>query len=660
MDRYIGKMLDNRYEILEIIGRGGMAVVYKAKCHRLNRLVAVKILKSDLAQDDDFRRRFHDESQAVAMLSHPNIVSVYDVSKNGDDEYIVMELIDGITLKQYMAKRGQLNWRESLHFITQIMKGLSHAHSRGIVHRDIKPQNIMILRDGSVKVADFGIACLSNSANTLTQEALGSVHYISPEQARGERSDGRSDIYSAGVVLYEMLTSRLPFEGDSAVSVAIQHLSSIPLSPRDINPDIPEALELICMRAMCSDINRRYASANDMLYELEEFRKDPNVSLHYTLQDIHGEVDEPTAPIKVAPPMGGGQKEYVREYSRGEKKMRHEYDYEDEGSSKGLKKAIMIGGIVLAAVAVAVLLWKIVLGSFGGNVSSGSYTVPDVIGYTVEEALELEDVVGVWDIEVIGSRVRDDYDVGEIIEQDPVGGRTKKSDLVIQVYICAEEEASFMPPLENVEKQSAEIQLKNLHLDLDIQYAEEELFHDEIEAGKVISTIPAAGEELKKGDTVILTISKGKEIKPVTVPVLTGMQIDKAKAALDSLELKYKVITVDNGLPAGVVVWQSIDATTEVDQGTEIELEVSNGKAEEKAVTLSFPLPECNMDANGNKIPTNVHVQILQDGMIVLDTSVDISTMDSISQTVTGTSGTSVISVYYDGVIFAEERIPFN
>ncbi|MBR4870219.1 MAG: serine/threonine protein kinase, partial [Oscillospiraceae bacterium] len=206
MDRYIGKMLDNRYEILEIIGRGGMAVVYKAKCHRLNRLVAIKILKSDLAQDDDFRRRFHDESQAVAMLSHPNIVSVYDVSKNGDDEYIVMELIDGITLKQYMAKRGQLNWRESLHFITQIMKGLSHAHSRGIVHRDIKPQNIMILRDGSVKVADFGIACLSNSANTLTQEALGSVHYISPEQARGERSDGRSDIYSAGVVLYEMLT----------------------------------------------------------------------------------------------------------------------------------------------------------------------------------------------------------------------------------------------------------------------------------------------------------------------------------------------------------------------------------------------------------------------------------------------------------------------
>ena len=663
MDRYIGKMLDNRYEILEIIGRGGMAVVYKAKCHRLNRLVAIKILKSDLAQDDDFRRRFHDESQAVAMLSHPNIVSVYDVSKNGDDEYIVMELIDGITLKQYMAKRGQLNWRESLHFITQIMKGLSHAHSRGIVHRDIKPQNIMILRDGSVKVADFGIACLSNSANTLTQEALGSVHYISPEQARGERSDGRSDIYSAGVVLYEMLTSRLPFEGDSAVSVAIQHLSSIPLSPRDINPDIPEALELICMRAMCSDIHRRYASANDMLYELEEFRKDPNVSLHYTLQDIHGEVDEPTAPIKVVPPAGGGQKEFVREYGakpRGQKKA---YDYEDEESSSGMKKGIMIGGIVLAAVAIAVLLWKIVLGSFGGPVSSNSYTVPDIIGYTVEEAMTLEDVEGIWQIEVIGSRVTEDYAVGEIIEQDPVGGRTKKSDFVIQVYICAEEEVTFMPPLEKVDKQSAEIQLKNLHLDLVIEYAEEELFHDEIEAGKIISTIPAAGEELKKGDTVILTVSKGPENKPVTVPVLTGMQIAKAKTALESLGLVCKETTVDNGLPAGIVVWQSIDPTTEVEQGTEIELEVSNGKAEEKAITRSFTLPQCNVDANGNKIPTNVHVQILQDGIVVLDTVVDASSEElggSISQTFTGVSGKSTISVYYDGAIFTEEEISFG
>ena len=212
MDQYIGKMLDNRYEILERIGTGGMAIVYKAKCHRLNRLVAIKILKSDLAQNEEFRRRFNAESQAVAQLSHPNIVSVYDVSRGGDMEYIVMELIDGITLKQYMEKRGQLNWRESLHFITQIMRGLSHAHSRGIIHRDIKPQNIMVLRDGSVKVADFGIACLADSAQTLTQEALGSVHYISPEQARGDRPDASSAL---------PITVDIPQNGKDIVQVEI-------------------------------------------------------------------------------------------------------------------------------------------------------------------------------------------------------------------------------------------------------------------------------------------------------------------------------------------------------------------------------------------------------------------------------------------------------
>ena len=264
-DQYIGRMLDNRYELLELIGRGGMANVYKAKCHRLNRMVAVKILKSDVAESADFRRRFRDESLAVAQLSHANIVSVYDVSRSDDLDYIVMELIDGITLKQYMERRGKMDWREALHFITQIMRGLSHAHSRGIIHRDIKPQNIMVLRDGSVKVADFGIACLANASQTLTQEALGSVHYISPEQARGDRTDARSDIYSAGVVLYEMLTGRLPFEGDSAVSVAIQHLSSVPLAPRDINPDVPEGLELITMKAMNPNLDKRYVSADAML-----------------------------------------------------------------------------------------------------------------------------------------------------------------------------------------------------------------------------------------------------------------------------------------------------------------------------------------------------------------------------------------------------------
>ena len=285
-DKYIGKMLDNRYEILEKIGTGGMAVVYKARDHRLNRLIAVKIMKEDLAEDEEFRRRFHAESQAVAMLSHPNIVSVYDVSRTGNIEYIVMELIEGITLKQYINRKGLLSWKETLHFTTQIVKALSHAHSRGIIHRDIKPHNIMILKDGTVKVADFGIARVVSNQSTMTQEAIGSVHYISPEQAKGAHVDARSDLYSVGVVMYEMLTSRLPFVGDSPVAVAIQHISAVPLMPREINPDIPAGLEEICMHAMEANLYKRYASAEEMLADLEEFRKNPAVVFGYNAMSM--------------------------------------------------------------------------------------------------------------------------------------------------------------------------------------------------------------------------------------------------------------------------------------------------------------------------------------------------------------------------------------
>ena len=281
MDRYIGRMLDDRYEILEVIGSGGMAVVYKALCHRLNRLVALKVLKDENLQDEDFRRRFHAEGQAVAMLSHPNIVSVYDVSTADDADYIVMELIDGITLKQYMERKGVLNWKETLHFAIQIAKALEHAHSRGLVHRDIKPHNVMVLKNGSVKVADFGIAQVMTQSDTLTKEALGSVHYISPEQAKGGRVDHRSDLYSLGVVMYEMIAGRPPFDGDTPVSVAIQHINGGAEKPSVFNPNIPEGLEQIITRAMSHDMADRYATATAMLYDMDELRKDPAALFPY-------------------------------------------------------------------------------------------------------------------------------------------------------------------------------------------------------------------------------------------------------------------------------------------------------------------------------------------------------------------------------------------
>ncbi len=277
MDQYIGRLLDNRYEILEIIGTGGMAVVYKARCHRLNRLVAVKILKDEYFRDEEFRRRFHHEGEAVAMLSHPNIVQVYDVSSTNNADFIVMELIDGITLKQYMEKKGTLNWKETLHFSMQIAKSLEHAHGRSIVHRDIKPHNIMVLKNGSVKVTDFGIARVMSKSNTLTKEALGSVHYISPEQAKGGWVDNRSDLYSLGVVMYEMMTGRPPYDGESPVAIAIQHISGGAAMPSSLNPNIPNGLEQIIMRSMALDTNDRYPSATEMLKDMEEFRKDPTV-----------------------------------------------------------------------------------------------------------------------------------------------------------------------------------------------------------------------------------------------------------------------------------------------------------------------------------------------------------------------------------------------
>ncbi len=567
MDKMIGKMLDNRYELLEVIGSGGMAVVYKAKCHRLNRLVAVKVLKSDLAEDADFRRRFRDESQAVAMLSHPNIVSVYDVSR-GETEYIVMELIDGITLKQYMEKRGQLNWREALHFITQIMKALSHAHSRGIIHRDIKPQNIMVLRDGSVKVADFGIACLANSANTLTQEALGSVHYMSPEQAKGDRTDARSDIYSAGVVLYEMLTGRLPFEGDSAVSVAIQHLSSVPLSPREINPDVPEALELICMKAMASDIDKRYASADEMLADLEEFRKNPEVDLDFTIEDLHRETaDEPTQYIPA-----------VHTVSKAQKVQEDDAEEEEPPHKMGTRKLLTIIGAAVAAVALIVLLWHAIFSDlFGKEQTPTEYEVPYLVGMTIAEAEADERVKDIFEIEQIGQRASSEYAAGQIIEQSPERGKTVKGNRVISVFVSTGARTESMPNLINTERRNAALQLKNLDLSLVVDDTLEE-YSESITAGYVIRTIPEAGTTLNEGDSVTLVVSKGSEKKTVTVITFTGSDIDIVRQQATQMGLVVGDVSSRADVsPIGTVLEQSIAPNTEVKEGTAITFVVSSG-----------------------------------------------------------------------------------
>lgn len=648
MDQYIGKMLDNRYEILERIGTGGMAIVYKAKCHRLNRLVAIKILKSDLAQNEEFRRRFNAESQAVAQLSHPNIVSVYDVSRGGDMEYIVMELIDGITLKQYMEKRGQLNWRESLHFITQIMRGLSHAHSRGIIHRDIKPQNIMVLRDGSVKVADFGIACLADSAQTLTQEALGSVHYISPEQARGDRPDARSDIYSSGVVLYEMLTGRLPFEGESAVSVAIQHLSSIPLAPREINPDIPEQLELICMKAMAPDLEHRYQSADAMIADLEAFRKNPEVEMKFDLSDLRPEKnDEPTRTIRTMPshtvtiPVHQPERNYPRRERDEDEEPRH------TGSGK---RGVLVSAVTVAAVAVVIVLFKTILGSFAPAVVD-QYQVPDLYDMTIEEAENDPRIEGVFEIQKAGSEFSTDVSEGHILRQDPKKGETRKgSQLVIQVWVSAGEETGEVPDLENKSEQDARILLEKLNKEYNLELtveAPEELkqFSEEITEGYVIKTEPAQGEILKKGDTVKLILSKGPDIKPVTVLPFVGMSIDSVLSQLESYKLTCDaadVEVVDSDKPGGTIVWQSPASGETVPEWTTIKFRVSAGLAS-SALPITVDIPQ-----NGKDI---VKVEIYVGDEPNPQYSETVYEADgAVSTTLYGT-GRKMVKVYFDGVL---------
>lgn len=576
MDKYLGKMLDNRYEILEIIGVGGMAVVYKAKCHRLNRLVALKILKDDYAQDADFKRRFHAESQAVAMLSHPNIVAVYDVSRSGNVEYIVMELIDGITLKQYMSKKGHLSWREVLHFSTQIAKALSHAHSRGIIHRDIKPHNIMILRDGSVKVADFGIARFSGKQNTLTQEALGSVHYISPEQARGSHIDARSDIYSVGVVMYEMLTMRLPYEGDSPVSVAIQHINSIPLTPREIDANIPEALETIAMKAMSASLSKRYASAEALLHDLEEFRKNPSISFDYDIAELMTkDEDEPTKKMStVAPQRQGGGK------ARSEASS---YDDETYRARQRNKQLTLITGLAFVLIFVVAMGYLVItlLGNLEGNggpaanADNNTVEVPKLVGLVFDNIDNSDYPDFIIKLNPEGKN-SDIVEAGKVLEQDPTDGKMVKKGTTITVTVSKGLYTFTMPIVNEEEYRSAQQMLIRDHgLNPEIEYETS----DTIVKDYVIRTEPPAGVSVSAGDVVKIIVSKGPKVEYTTMPKLVGMMLGDAERELEIIDLLVSPTEVESDKPMGEIVWQSIPADTQVETKTMIEVQVSLGPA---------------------------------------------------------------------------------
>ena len=581
MDHYIGRLLDDRYEILELIGTGGMAVVYKARCNRLNRLVAIKILKEDLSKDDEFRRRFHAESQAVAMMSHPNIVSVYDVSHSENIDYIVMELIEGITLKQYMEQKGTLNWREALHFATQIAKALEHAHSRGIIHRDIKPHNIMVLKDGSVKVADFGIAQMATAQNTLTREALGSVHYISPEQAKGAHVDARTDLYSLGVVMYEMLTGRPPFDGDTPVSVAIQHINAKATSPRELNPSIPRGLEQITMHAMTADRDKRYASASEMLADLECFRRDPNCTFDFTQPrdtlDIGSILNPPPRPPRERPaaerradpqprPDAAKSKPPAARRGRGE-------------PQKGSRVAV-IAGIVCIALAILGILYFLYSYFISDLFTKAEEdTVPNLIGENYD-TLDKSKYPN-FKIEV-GQWRASDEESGTILDQSPDPGRTAKVGTTIELTISSGSEENRMPDLVNMTLAGAQTTLNTMSVRVTIQPVYET--SNDVTDGYVIRTEPAKDAPLTDGQTVVIYVSQGTAAETTRVPALVGLPVEVAKELIEKAGLSTGSATaVESDLPEGTVTFQSVDAEEEVRKGTVINLQISRGPTDAAA-----------------------------------------------------------------------------
>ena len=570
MDKYLGTCLDDRYEIVEVIGAGGMAVVYKAIDQRLNRFVAVKILRDELARDEEFRARFQIEAQAVAMLSHPNIVSVYDVSHTAGVEYIVMELIEGVTLMQYMQKKGALSWKEAAHFSTQIAKALEHAHSKGIVHRDIKPQNIMILRDGAIKVADFGIAALESAQEQRSDQTVGSVHYIAPEQARGETPDTRSDIYSLGVVMYEMLTGQMPYDGETAEQIALKHIAGVAVPPRQLNAEIPEELERITLKAMNADIRERYQSASELLTDLEEFRKQ-QAALG---RDSGEEYEDYEGVIPDVRPIGTTGEMSQAKYARRRKRSR--------------KVSIMSGavGVLVFMIAVFVFLWN--------------YWLRDI--FSVAERIELPNFVGQnYESIVNDSSYRDLYNFtvtysidpevseGVIISQDPEAGRSLMivpEGIDVTLTVSTGVRQTTVPDVLNDPYSEATVTLQNAGFKVETQYAAS----DTVTEGYVISTDPEPGEQLAQGSTIFVTISSGPVERTVSMPNLVGRTESEAKSILNSNNLAYADTTyIESDQEEGTVIRQSIDAYEEVPEHTRIYLWVSTGPAETPEPTDTAP-----------------------------------------------------------------------
>ena len=611
-----GMILAERYEIISKVGTGGMADVYKARDHKLNRLVAVKVLKPEFRDDKTFIAKFQKEAQAAAGLAHPNIVNVYDV---GDDEgvnFIVMELVEGITLKDYIKKKGKLSVKEATSIAIQVSLGLEAAHNRNIVHRDVKPQNIIISTDGKVKLSDFGIARAVTS-NTITSNVMVSVHYSSPEQVRGGYSDKKSDIYSLGITMYEMVTGRVPFDGDTSVAIAIKHLQEEMVPPSKYTPDLPFSLEQIILKCTQKSVDRRYNNLSEVIEDLKRSLVDPQgdfvrlapLSDHAQTvrmsQEEMNAIKEGSTSQNTGYTSSAGQQEQQVLYDDDleEEEAYDEDEDEEDGISSKLEKAMTIGGFIIGAIIICILVYFI--GTAAGVFRFGSnrdetqqveeqepteeaqeptedeeqVTVPNLLGKTVEEAEEELKDTGLGLVKA-GEKASDEYPAGQIMEQSVAAGEQVGKHTTIEYTLSTGSAALTVPNVINQPQATAEAQI----LDMGLQTTIENNYSADVPAGNVISVSPEVGTAVNAGDTITLVVSLGASDEEVTVPSVGGIPEEDAKATLENLGL---TVTVETGssdrVGEGEVYDQSIASGTTVNAGASITIYVNRPGASARA-----------------------------------------------------------------------------
>lgn len=716
-----GTILAGRYEIVGRIGAGGMSNVYKAKDQKLNRFVAVKVLKPEFSADATFVKKFRVEAQSAAGLSHPNIVNVYDVGEENGIYYIVMELVQGITLKHYIERKGKLDIREVLNISVQIASGMGAAHANRIIHRDIKPQNVIMSRDGKVKVTDFGIAKAADST-TVTTNAAGSVHYISPEQARGGYSDEKSDIYSLGITIYEMVTGRVPYDGENDVSVALQHIQGNMTPPSQLNPDIPRSVERIILKCTQKKPDLRYSSAKELIMDLRRALAEPDGNYVVIGTAAMGGVSDSTTVVmneedveklrnaslnknkengkrveRLTPEerrrrqLEEERKEYEEYDNHHERKKPKpkktvpvvEEDDDEDDVNPALDKTMMIFGVVGAVIIVIVIFFIIgrASGLFGGfslggdnketstNISTESSTVqvPTVAGSTQDEAIGLLEEAGL-DYR-IQEREDESTEKGIVISSTPEAGARVDKGTTITLFVSKGNESVKMPNVVDVSLEQAKSQLEGMGLKVTVNNE----YDDTIEENRVISSSPAAGETVKLGTTVTLTVSKGKE--KTTMPYVVNKSYDDAVYALSQAGLNVGSVSYENSsnIAEGYIIRQGLDANSQVDRGTYVDLVVSMGpeETEPKMGSATVYMPSDN--PFGHDIGTQaalssgtVTVNILySDGSYETVYTAYCSSADAYesgwSTTVSGEAGTSAkVQAMLEGMIYASYDIYFD